>query len=196
MNIERLARLARQAGGSLLARPMYALLMMAGLVVGIASVTVIYQMGQGVRDRVLGMMSSMGFGAHAFYVASGSGRLGFRHGRSGALTLTPQDVDMLLRLDGVELVVPHLNLRRTEISAGGRHNFTWTVGTTPDYISARKWGMAQGRFLNWNDLRDRRRVAVLGATTAAEMFPKTSAGGRPRRASDRSRRCVRPRPPA
>ncbi len=178
MSPARLARLFKAAVLSLAARPQYALLMMLGLVVGIASVTVIYEMGEGVRQRVLLMMNNMGFGAQAFYVRSGGGRLGFRAGRSGTLTLTPEDAEAVSRLHGVEVVVPHLNLRRTNVSAGGTHVFTRVVGTTPEYSGARLWPVSSGRFLRRADLERRARVAVLGATTARELFGNGSALGR------------------
>jgi putative ABC transport system permease protein len=51
------------------------------------------------------------------------------------------------------------------------------VGTTPDYLLAGRLGVADGRFLAALDMRDQKRVAVLGASIAAALFPFGSACG-------------------
>jgi putative ABC transport system permease protein len=45
------------------------------------------------------------------------------------------------------------------------------VGTTPEYQVAARLPVALGRFLADLDVRDRKRVAVLGATVARSLFP-------------------------
>jgi putative ABC transport system permease protein len=66
----------------------YSLLMMIGLVIGIASVTVIYELGAGVRERVFSLMANMGFGADAMFVSSGGGRVGMRRPGAASRTIT------------------------------------------------------------------------------------------------------------
>jgi len=176
--VNRLGRMAVQALRSLWAERGYAALMMVGLVIGISSVTVIYEMGEGVRSQVVGMMSSMGFGADAFFVASGNRRAGFRRG-GAARVLTDQDLSQISRLVNVDLVVPQLSISRDRVSAGSRHTITGISGVDVHYAASRRWDIAQGRFLVAADNRDKRRVAVLGASTAKELFPEGSALGRP-----------------
>ncbi len=64
-------------------------------------------------------------------------------------------------------------LRRSDIkqqsqyqSAGGN-----VIGTEPNYPSVRFLPLSSGRFLNQADLRDRRRVVVLGQKSAILLFP-------------------------
>jgi putative ABC transport system permease protein len=63
------------------------------------------------------------------------------------------------------------------VSGGGRSLEAVAVGTTPEYRDAAQLSLAQGRFLAPLDLDDRKRVAVLGASLAREMFPFGDAVG-------------------
>ncbi len=177
MRIGRLIRLALEGAHSLWDIRLYALLMMAGLIIGIAAVTVIYEMGEGVRMRVQGLMENMGFGADAFYIRSGGGVLGFRRGGSRKLSLTLEDAADLRRIDGVAMVVPHQSISQKDISHGSKHTSTRILATTPEYSTARRWPVQNGRFIDQKDLEARSRVAVLGTTTAAELFPGQSPLG-------------------
>jgi putative ABC transport system permease protein len=177
MKIARLVRLALEGARSLWDIRLYALLMMAGLIIGIAAVTVIYEMGEGVRMRVQGLMENMGFGADAFYIRSGGGALGFRRGGSRKLSLTLDDAADLRRLHGVVMVVPHQSIRQKDISFRGKHTATRILATTPEYSPARLWPVISGRFIDQKDMESRARVAVLGTTTATELFHDESPLG-------------------
>lgn len=156
----------------------YAALMMIGLIIGIASLTVIHQIGQGAQERVSASMASMGFGADAFYISSGGGRLGVRHGMKRAMTLTPEDAEAIRRLDGVAQVVPHKSLVRTQITAGNNHTNTRVLGAPPGWDTARKWAVLQGRFISRTDNSQNARVAVLGTTVRRELFSDANPVGK------------------
>ncbi len=175
--MSRFSRLLREAARFLWSSRAYTLLMMIGLIIGIASVTVIYELGAGVRERVVSIMSGMGFGADAFFVSSGGGRLGVRRPGGGSRTLTPDDAAVLARVDNVAMVVPHLTLRRDRVSHRDLHTSTVIFGVTPDYGAARRWDVSMGRFIDQQDESQRRRVTVLGSATAEELFPGQSPLG-------------------
>jgi ABC-type antimicrobial peptide transport system permease subunit len=163
-------RLLKAALASLWAFRSYASMMMIGLVVGIASLTVIHEIGQGAQAMVEERMSSLGFGAKAFYISAGGGRLGVRRGMKRAVTLTPGDAAAVARLDGVDQVVPHKNVARTQVSAKGRYTNTRVKGAPPPWAEARSWGIVAGRFINQADQEKSARVAVVGATVVRELF--------------------------
>lgn len=169
----RLLRLFQQALRSLWSERLYALLMMIGLIIGISSVTIIYEIGQGVRSAVVERMASMGFGSDAMMILSGGGFRGFgRHrGMGTRLTLTLEDADLLREQENVAAVAPHLTVRRTMVSAQGNHVNTRINGVTPEYSDARSWPVTMGRFISQQDMQRKSLVAVLGTTPAREMFP-------------------------
>ncbi|MFH2125250.1 MAG: ABC transporter permease, partial [Pseudomonadota bacterium] len=171
-------RLLKTAVISLWAFRSYAALMMIGLIIGIASLTVIHQIGQGAQQVVSSRMASMGFGADAFYISSGGGRLGVRRGMKRAITLTPEDAASISQVDGVAHVVPHKNVARTQVTAGGNNTNTRVRGATPGWAAARNWALLQGRFVSLTDIRQSARVAVLGATVVRELFGDVDPVGR------------------
>ncbi len=171
----RLGLLFMEAARHLWGTRLYALLMMAGLIIGTSSVTVIYEIGQGVRQQVMGMMASMGFGADALFITSGSHRVSFRR---ATRTLTLQDVEELRRLDNVAALTPHLSLSRERLSLGGRHTSASITGTTSEFAVSSNWEVARGRFLSPEDQQHRRLVVVLGHNTAAELFAEENPLGR------------------
>jgi putative ABC transport system permease protein len=80
-------------------------------------------------------------------------------------------------------VVPHLvsdaPVREAPVAAeaAGRRADVSAVGTTPGYLAAARLPLAAGRFLADLDVADRKRVAVLGATVARQLFPLSQPCG-------------------
>ena len=59
------------------------------------------------------------------------------------------------------------------VQGAGRTTDAGVVGTTADYASAARLRISSGRFLAGLDVEQRRRVAVLGASVASDLFPLT-----------------------
>ena len=61
----------------------------------------------------------------------------------------------------------------SEAMTAGTSNWTASVvGTTPSYLTVRGWTLAQGRFIDNQDVADHEASVVLGATTASELFSR------------------------
>jgi putative ABC transport system permease protein len=73
-------------------------------------------------------------------------------------------------------VAPVREATLTAATEGGRADVV-AVGTTPAYQLAARLPVASGRFLTDLDLKDRKRVAVLGAALASSLFPLGEARG-------------------
>ena len=143
-----------------------------GVVFGVAAVVAMSSVGEGARREALEQLGALGMDSVTLRArrspsASAPG--------PGALRL--RDAESLAR------VVPHVvataPVREAELAAeaGGRRADAIAVGTTPDYVLAARLGIAAGRFLAPLDLRDQKRVAVLGASVAAALFPFGPACG-------------------
>ncbi len=52
-----------------------------------------------------------------------------------------------------------------------------TSGSYPEFAEVRSLTVAQGRFYDWNDVNQRRRVAFLGSDAAKQLFPGRNALG-------------------
>ncbi len=147
-----------------------AILMMLGIVVGIASLTVIVAVGEGVKNKVLKRIANLGFGPESFSVYSGAGRLFFKKAEDPQ-SMTLQDAEDIRALPTVSIVVPR---QRKRLKAIYKKNFTDTraYGVTPEWVIARDWEMEDGRFLNDSDMRRKRKVAVMGATPIRNLLGK------------------------
>jgi putative ABC transport system permease protein len=94
-----------------------------------------------------------------------------------ATTLQPEDVAAIGALPKIRAVAPAIE-DSVRVRVGRASVKTKVRGTTADYRSLRRFGLASGRFLSVEDERAVRRVAVLGASVARELFPAGDAVGR------------------
>jgi ABC-type antimicrobial peptide transport system permease subunit len=151
-------------------------LMTLGVMIGIASLTVIVAIGDGIKIKVLNRISSLGFGPESFSVIAGAGRMFFARSQN-TISMTLEDAEDLLALPTVRLVVPR---QRKSVQIINEKEFTTTrvYGVTPDWQLARGWKMKDGHFLSDNDMSLRKRVVVLGATPERKLFKGQDAIGK------------------
>ena len=143
------------------------LLMTIGVMIGIASLTVIVAIGFGIKVKVLNRIANMGFGPESLSVYAGGGRLFFSRSKNTCMTL--QDSEDLLALPTVRLVVPRQR-KRMQIINKKEFTSTRVYGVTPDWQRARGWNIVDGVFLSDSDLDRKKKVVVLGATPARKIF--------------------------
>ncbi len=166
MTLKATLRLALQA---LVRNKVRSLLTMLGIVIGVAAVIVTVAIGAGARMSVQSSISSLG--SNLIVVQPGSvTQSGARGGFGTASTLTPADGLAIAQLPGVASVSPVVTMR-TQVVAGENNWQTTVSGVAPTYTFIRTWPIASGRFLDAGDLASTAKVAVLGATVVAQLFP-------------------------
>jgi putative ABC transport system permease protein len=152
-------------------------LTMLGMVIGVGSVVLMMAIGQGAQYAVAQTISTMG--SNLYIVISGSTSSGgVRSGAAGP-TLNVADAEAIAELDGVSHVAPvH---QGTQQLVYGANNWSATVvGTTPAYLDARAWTVTSGYLFGDSDVRSATRVALIGKTTAANLFgDETTPSARP-----------------
>ena len=147
------------------------LLMTLGVMVGIASLTVIVAIGFGIKVKVLNRISNMGFGPESFSVMAGAGKMFFSRSKN-TTSMSLQDAEDLLALPTVRLVVPRQR-KRMQIINKKEFTSTRVYGVTPDWQRARGWDVVDGVFLSDSDLDRKKKVVVLGSTPARKLFKDT-----------------------
>ena len=152
------------------------ILMTLGVMIGIASLTVIVAIGDGIKIKVLSRIANMGFGPESFSVIAGAGKMFFTRSKN-TTSMSLEDSEDLLALPTVRLVVPRQRKRMQVIN---KKEFTNTriYGVTPDWQLARGWKMQDGDFLSDSDLDRRKRVIVLGSTPARKLFKNNEPIGK------------------
>ncbi len=149
-------------------------LTMLGILIGIAAVILTVGLGTGAQNQVKSQISALG--TNLLVITPGSSTsttTGVRGGLGSSTTLTVSDAEALRSTTvapDIAAVAPTLTASETLLNG----STTWTssiVGTSPDWLSVRARSLSEGRFLTQADQNSDAAVIVLGATTAAELFP-------------------------
>lgn len=153
--------------GSLQANLFRTLLTLLGIIIGVASVVTMMAIGDGGKQQVLQRIEAMGTNLLQI-------RPGGRNIRaSGEIaTLTMEDAQFLAQLPGIAAFSPEREARTT-VRYGSNDYSGRARGITPAYFSMRNWEIAQGVFINNDDVERYSSVIVIGATVAEQLFPNT-----------------------
>lgn len=166
----RTSDLIGSAARALRANPMRSALTALGVIIGVASVVAMVALGSGAQAQVERSIASLGSNLLIVVPGSFRGAGGVRGQAGGWDSLTLDDAEAIAQLDGVLVVAPSQR-SRAQVIANGLNWNPQIEGVTPDYLTARDWDIAQGRFFDESEERQARRVVVLGATVANELFP-------------------------
>jgi putative ABC transport system permease protein len=140
-----------------------------GIMVGIGAVVCTVALGNGSAARVHNDLLNLG---ESFVWLENGSRVvgGARTGAGGANTLTADDMNAILaEVPGITRCSPQVDAR-TQVVNGTMNWSTTYRGVTPDYLQIRRWAVASGGVFTDNDVETRTKVAVLGATVAAQLF--------------------------
>ena len=144
-------------------------LTMLGMIIGVAAVIAMISIGAGAQERVREQIKNLG--SNLILVLPGSTTAsGVRLGAGAAQTLTEEDARAIaLEVEGVVVAAPAV--RGTgQVVAGGANWSTQFFGTTNDYLVARDWPLGSGRAFEDIELSGAGKVALIGLTTAQQLF--------------------------
>lgn len=174
MKLRRCLRLSVRA---LAAHRVRAGLSIASAAIGVAAVVLTSALGAGARADVMRRIEGMGGNVLVVRPAR-LPRLTARRAIGGAATtLRLEDHAAIAALPLVRHAAPGVESPR-KVSAGSRAMIARVFGTTPELLPIRRFTLAEGRFLEDDDDRMARRVAVLGARVASTLFSEEDAVGR------------------
>jgi len=144
-------------------------LTMLGIVIGVGAVIAMVAVGAGAQARVAEQIQSLG--SNLIIVLSGSTTSGgIRLGHGTQLTITEDDATAIAReVPAVQAAAP--SMRGSAQVVFGNLNWSTVIqGVTPEYAEAREWPVITGRGVSPEDLDGAVKVAVLGQTTAENLF--------------------------
>ncbi len=159
----------RSALRALAANTLRSILTMLGIIIGVAAVITMIAVGQGATNRVQDQMK--GLGSNIMLVLPGGLTAGgVRMGAQTGQALTEEDALAIAR-DIPEVQVAAPSLRTTAQVVAGNSNWSTSVfGTTNDYLEAREWPLSSGRAFEATDMQGSAKVALIGVTTAQQLF--------------------------
>ena len=156
---------------------MRSMLTVLGIMIGIASVSLTVGLGLGAQDEVKQQINALGSNLLIVSPGSSTSSSGIRGGFGSATTLTRADAVALGTGEvapSIAAVAPVASTNQV-LTAGETTWTSSTVAITPQWQQVRSRTLASGRFITDSDVTAQNKVAVLGATTASELF----AGGSP-----------------
>ncbi|MBY0523261.1 MAG: ABC transporter permease [Gemmataceae bacterium] len=150
-----------------------------GIVIGIAAVIAMMEIGQGSSSAVQKTIQSMG--ADNLLIQPGTAASGgVSLGSGSVITLTPQDAEAVAReCPAVACVAPVVRAR-TQVVYGNRNWVPlYIYGTTPTFLEVRDWQeLDQGDAFTDRDVRNGSKVCMIGQTLVKELFPDVSPIGK------------------
>ncbi len=146
-----------------------------GIVIGIASVIALVSIGQGAQGSIASSIQSLGSNlivvTPSFQRTPGSV---VSVGRGSSQTLLQADADAISsQVANIAAVAPQTS-GRYQIAAAGTNTNTSVVGTVSSYPQVRNIPMQFGNFVSDQDVSSMTKVAVLGPTTAGDLFGSSS----------------------
>jgi putative ABC transport system permease protein len=161
----------------LAANKMRAALTMLGIIIGVSAVITMLALAGGASGRMMQQIRQMG--TNVLTISSGQSRSGAVRGGFGSVdTLTLEDCQAVAeKCPTVVKTAPEVR-SNAQIKFRNKNTNTTIMGTTPDYLGIRNYHVKKGKFFRDRDVRSMRRVAVIGPTTAKNIFGKLSPIGK------------------
>lgn len=164
-----LAEALGSALSALAANKLRAVLTALGIFIGVAAVIATVAVGAGARQQVLAQIQSLG--ANLLIIWPGSiNQGGVRLGAGQRPNLTWDDADAIRR-DVPAIAAVSASIRQPHQAVAGNLNWsTFVQGSDPELFTVHDWVIDQGRLFTEEEARAARKVAVLGATVAENLF--------------------------
>ena len=167
----KLATTLKTALRALRRNPMRSALTTLGIIIGIAAVISMVQIGEGSSAAIKQTIENMG--ANTLIVFPGQAvSAGVSFGGGSAVTLTSQDAAAVARdCPSVLAAAPQVNGRMQLVRGSQNWVPQFIAGTSPAYFTIRDWPIVEGRAFNNSDVLGVNQVCDLGQTVVKELFP-------------------------
>ncbi|MBE6355657.1 MAG: FtsX-like permease family protein [Lentisphaerae bacterium] len=156
---------------SLLRNPTRTLLTMLGIIIGIAAVITMMEIGAGSSSSIRTTIEQMGAGSGVVY--PGVRRVaGIKVGVNTWTRLLPADAEAILQeCPHVAQVSPVVGTSSAQAVFGSENWIPAQMyGVAPSYFNIRDWQIEEGRFFNEREVGINARVCLVGATIVKELF--------------------------
>ncbi len=146
-------------------------LTMLGIIIGISSVITMVSIGQGAQGSIQSSIQALG--SNLLIISPGAQRSpGYQvsTGRGSSHTLTPGDATAIgTSVANISAVSPE-DSGRYQITAKGTNTNTTVTGVTAAYADVHSVIVNDGSFISDTDGKNLNKVAVIGPTTATDLF--------------------------
>jgi ABC-type antimicrobial peptide transport system permease subunit len=171
-------RTFKTAAHALRRNVMRSVLTCLGIIIGVAAVIAMMEIGQGSSGLIKNTIAKMG--ADNIMVFPGTAAtFGVSQGMGSTVNLRPEDCDAIAReCTAVRSAAPVVRAR-VQLIYGNKN---WTPqnmnGTSPEYVEVRDWPVSDGDMFSDRDVRNGSKVCVIGQTLVRELFQGESPIGK------------------
>ncbi len=172
-------RATSMAVRSLRRNVMRSVLTTLGIIIGVASLIAIAEIGKGSATAIKQVLVTTG--ANSLLVQAGAASSnGVSLGSGTIKTLTPEDADAILNeCPAVDSLAPIVYARRQVVYGNKNWVPIYIYGTTPGFLRVREWEtLAEGESFTEQDIHDVSMVCVIGQTLVDELFQGESPLGK------------------
>ena len=141
-------------------------LTMLGIIIGVASVIAMMAIGAGAQNSITSQINSIG--TNLLYLNSGGTS-------ANPLPLTLRDAQVIANpqfAPSVGKVAPTIRAQ-SQVSVPGISQNTSVSGVTPEFFEVQKADLSEGQSITQANVDERASVALLGSTTAQNLFNRT-----------------------
>ncbi|OGV53091.1 MAG: hypothetical protein A2X49_17310 [Lentisphaerae bacterium GWF2_52_8] len=159
--------------------PLRSLLTTFGIVIGVAAVIAMMEIGNGSSSAIAKSFESMGANTIMVMPASTTNS-GISQGTGSSMKLSPGDCDAIIKeCPAVAAAAPVVRGRAQIIYGGKNWSPSYIYGSTPDFLKVREWSeLEEGECFTDKDVMNSNKVCLLGKTIANELFEGESAIGK------------------
>src|SRR6266704_5527528 len=148
-----------------------------GIIIGVGTIIAMLGIGNGAKAQVEAQVASLGQNVIMVYPGSSSSSSGVKLGYGSSVTLTVDDAEAIDReVPDAAAVSPEF-YSYVQIAAGNQNWKTKLYGESPDYFEIRQWALDEGEAFTDADVRSAVQVALIGQTTAQQLFGDESPVG-------------------
>jgi putative ABC transport system permease protein len=171
----RIARLMRQSMTALGRNPMRSFLVMLGVIIGIASLTIVVGMAKAANRKVMQRVNNFGPTAIMLFAGGGKNVPGVD---PSAATLTLDDVKVVeSQVRGIRLACPMVMRMRVPAIYGDQSTEVTLQSGSASWQEAWDWYVSDGDFFSEQDCSSMARVVVIGQTVARTLFQGSNPVG-------------------
>ena len=171
-------RVVRTALHALRRHVMRSVLTCLGIVIGIAAVIAMMEIGRGSARSIEQTIASLG--ASVIQIDPAEVTIGgVSSGGGGRATLTPDDAEaMRSECSALQSVAPTVDCWAHIVYGNKNWRPNRILGATPDYLTVRNWSIAEGEPITFQDVRSAASVCLIGQTIAQRLFENESPIGK------------------
>jgi putative ABC transport system permease protein len=166
----RIARIARESLRMMGGNKLRLLIIMLGMAVGVASLTIMICVSKGVYMKVMDTVSRQGL--DLLQIRPGSDKhTGLPSGSREVVSLVEEDaVAIIQHIGNIRAVSPVKDRKEIEVKHGDRFTMTRIFGVTPIWAQIRDFGPSHGEFISEQDMNFAARVCLIGQTVKKNLF--------------------------